>query len=1203
MAKNDKSVKRGVYLYIDGKSIKNDVTSIDSEIRKLQRDIKNMTIGSAEYNRTMQKIQHLKGILKDHRKSIRGVSDETRRATASVDGLRNGFSKIGGIITAAIGFLTGFTFALSKVREEYNKLDTAQGSLQSLTGLDDDSIDWLTLQASKLATTMTKDGLRVRASADEILNAFMLIGSAKPELLGNKEALAAVTEEAMRLQAAAGDITLKEAADALTLSLNQYGDAADQAARYTNVLAAGSKAGSANIASQAAAIRNCGTAAASANIPIEQTVALIETLAYRGIVDEVAGTGLKKFFLTLQTGAEETNPAIQGLDKALENLKAKNLDAAAIKAMFGEEGYNTASVILANTEMVKSFTEQVTGTHVALEQSARNSRTAAAALDQAKNRIALAAAELGERLNPAFTETTNLAARFIGSLPALVDWLDEWKGVLITTLVPVAAYVGYLKFLILYHTALANLTKAAVTLKILYAAAMANLNGNLSGCNKLLTEFARQMVRNKTLTAVLTAATYLFAAAKLALTGRLKQARIAMAAFNAMMTKNVYVAVATAVVALGAAVYKFATRTSEAKKAAKDFMGQLMTERKELNKLFDAVNRTADGTERRKQLIEEINSKYGSYLTHLLDEQSTLEDIKKAYQDINTAMQANIAQKVLDEKSEEISRGMLDDKVESMNRIRTILSDLLPDSQVNYVTQRIEEVTGQLAATGRTADTIARSIDLGLKKSLLKGAEVPYNLKRQMENYADTVIKEAKRIRAVREELSPFLPKQKKQESGSTNELDEVVITAPRKTTGSPSPTESGEAAAQERYLARIAAIKKRYLDDSSMTQKQYNREMQQAEMELLQEKMAIAGIEPKARQEIANKLLDLQINLRNELMKDNEEASAGAANRMEKEYQLQVEAATLGHYERLTSEEDYLAELARLEEEYYQKVLADTTISEEEKNKIREQMRKRDLKNAEKSYKKELAAQEAKLEQQKQLTDMYTSIFLQGGQQLGEAFAQVLTSQQGGMRSLWKSLLMTAVDAIQQYIRLTYIKVLADSITGLKFVKALPALAKMAAIEASFAAVKGIVSNFYDGGFTPGGAWNQPQGIVHSGEFVANRFAVANPNLRPIFDAIDVAQRSGNVSSLTAEDVMAVSRRPASASPVRPASGSAVPSGTGIDPAILVVMSETMKVLKDIKRRFDQDINAKVYVTGKDGINQAMDAYSHLTDNVKRKS
>ena len=55
----------------------------------------------------------------------------------------------------------------------------------------------------------------------------MLIGSKKPELLKDKEALNAVTIEAMRL-AAAAKIDLKDAVTATTVSLNMYGESADQ---------------------------------------------------------------------------------------------------------------------------------------------------------------------------------------------------------------------------------------------------------------------------------------------------------------------------------------------------------------------------------------------------------------------------------------------------------------------------------------------------------------------------------------------------------------------------------------------------------------------------------------------------------------------------------------------------------------------------------------------------------------------------------------------------------------------------------------------------------------------------------------------------------------------------------------------------------------------------------------------------------------
>ena len=82
MAKNNKTVKRGVYLYLDGKEIKNDINSIDLEIKRLQRDIKDMTRGSEEYNRTMAKIQNLQGILKQHRQEIKGITTETKKANS-----------------------------------------------------------------------------------------------------------------------------------------------------------------------------------------------------------------------------------------------------------------------------------------------------------------------------------------------------------------------------------------------------------------------------------------------------------------------------------------------------------------------------------------------------------------------------------------------------------------------------------------------------------------------------------------------------------------------------------------------------------------------------------------------------------------------------------------------------------------------------------------------------------------------------------------------------------------------------------------------------------------------------------------------------------------------------------------------------------------------------------------------------------------
>ena len=66
MAKS-KSEKRGIYLYIDGKEIVNDVNHIEKECRQLTQQLKTMTMGSEEYNRTMAKIQHMQGYKKRYR--------------------------------------------------------------------------------------------------------------------------------------------------------------------------------------------------------------------------------------------------------------------------------------------------------------------------------------------------------------------------------------------------------------------------------------------------------------------------------------------------------------------------------------------------------------------------------------------------------------------------------------------------------------------------------------------------------------------------------------------------------------------------------------------------------------------------------------------------------------------------------------------------------------------------------------------------------------------------------------------------------------------------------------------------------------------------------------------------------------------------------------------------------------------------------
>lgn len=1163
MAKSDKTVKRGVYLYIDGKEIKNDINSIDLEMKRLQRDIKEMTRGSEEYNRTMAKIQHLQGILKQHRQEIKGITTETKKATVSIGSMVDWFNRFGGVILSVIGFLTGFTLALRAIRDERNKLEESQAGLKALTGLDDDSIAWLTGQAKTLSTTMTKEGLRVRQSAAEILDAFMLVGSAKPELLGDKEALKAVTEEAMRLQAAAKDITLNEAVDSLTLSLNQYGAAADQAGRFTNVLAAGSQAGSANIASQAKAIRNAGTAAASANVPIEQTVALIETLAYRGIKDEVAGTGLKKFFLVLQTGADETNPKIVGLDKALENLKNKNMDAGAIKKMFGEEGYNTASVILQNTEMVKDFTAAVTGTNVAYEQAAINSDTAQAKLEQARNKMKLAAIDLGEKLNPALTVSTNMLTNVLKYLPGLIDWCKKWGGTVLWLSTILLVYATRLKIITAWYSIWNSLTKIATVLNLAYAASMNTLSGYTVTSFGNLRKLSMLMQGHSVLLKSLRTATYLYAAAVQVLHGRVDLAAKSLKAAWTIMSSNPIGLLVTLVLAAATASYKLTQRT----KAYYD-----------LNKVNEKITeKSNDEYARQSSLIEQLTTKIHNNNLSNFERKKAIVQLQAIIPDYNAEIDKE--GKIINENTEALDRY---NAVLATNIELKEAADELDKHRINLMRLQKSPALSDNSPMGSMAREDVR------------------NKISQEEEIVESLTARYKKL--VQEKWKALNPNTPKNNPTGGNDGGKCPICGNKPCTCDKNNTSKDKfAQAEADYYRRIADIKRKYLADDKMTQEEYNKQMRDAEIQLLNDKLKVKGLEPSEIQRINDQILDAEIKARDELRrldeqsaKDEEkrrkEQAEETFSRLDKEYQMQVEAAAMYHYENKTSEEEYFNELRRLQDVYYHKVLNDAAISEEKKNQVREQMRKRNLKDAQKD-----AEEEKRIEREK--FDILSDL----AKGFGETMAQFFTDSEVSLKDFLKNILTMSLDALERMMIMAVTERTIKNIGSLGFVGVAKAAGEIALITAAFETAKGLISNFYTGGFTPSGDWNQPQGIVHSNEFVANRFAVANPNLRPIFDAIDVAQRSGNVGNLTAEDIAAVAGSGKSTRTVPAKAPAASATTTTNDPAMVAMLIECTRVLRKLKNRLDAPLVAETYVTGKRGINQAQKEYQKLNNNKSR--
>lgn len=301
--------------------------------------------------------------LKESKAQLQSFQKRVNAAAATVRTFVAGYVGVSAISSA-------FMSAAQKSME----FEKSLSSLRSLTGVSAGEMQFFQQQAIKMGATSTQ-------TASQVVDAFKLIGSQKPELLKNKDALAEVTNQAIILAEAAG-MEVPDAAKALTGSLNQMGESANKAGEYINILAAASQAGSADIPYLTKAIEKSGGAANSVGIKYNELVAAIEAIAPKMSEASEAGTNLRNIFLTLESNADKNlKPSVVGLTKALENLAAKNLDATQMTKMFGKESVTAALAIVNAKDNYLELVDAITGTNKALEQQKINNDNLAGAIN------------------------------------------------------------------------------------------------------------------------------------------------------------------------------------------------------------------------------------------------------------------------------------------------------------------------------------------------------------------------------------------------------------------------------------------------------------------------------------------------------------------------------------------------------------------------------------------------------------------------------------------------------------------------------------------------------------------------------------------------------------------------------------------------------------------------------------------------------
>ena len=291
-----------------------------------------------------------------------GVGDSSQQATSQTEKFRNICKDLNNInLTALADMLERAGDAIAGAAAAGMQFRQSVADLSSITGIAGKDLEDL---AERSRAIGRESGL----GADTAARAYSLLASQIEISRIGMKGLNELAEQSVTLAEASG-MSLDAAANALAATVNQFGLSADEAGRVTNVLAAGSKYGAAEIEDLSDSFRIAGATASAMGLSVEATAGALEILSQANMKGHESGTALRNIIIRLNTelGVDlgETS-----LGKALEALQPKLEDAAYLTKVFGVENIAAAQFLIQNARAVDEMTAKVTGTNTAMEQAA-----------------------------------------------------------------------------------------------------------------------------------------------------------------------------------------------------------------------------------------------------------------------------------------------------------------------------------------------------------------------------------------------------------------------------------------------------------------------------------------------------------------------------------------------------------------------------------------------------------------------------------------------------------------------------------------------------------------------------------------------------------------------------------------------------------------------------------------------------------------
>ena len=583
-------------------------------------------------------------------------------------------------VFGGIGISAGIAFARA-AKESYDFEKRFQKAMLEVATLSKE-VDGSLTEYMNRVMDMIRD---IPIAGDEAAKALYQIVSAGHDGANGMEILE------VSAKAATGGLTeTATAADAITTILNAYGMQADKAKSVSDKLFTTVRLGKTTFGELGTSIAQAAPIAASFGISLDDVLAAVATITKQGVPTSEAMTKIRAAILG--TANQLGDAAFQGrtFQEALQLINDKaDGSATKMKELLGTDEALQAALALTGKN-AKGASKDL----VELGNSAGAAETAFKKMnDSTENQLVLLRNNITAALRPMGEEimkqVAGIAERFNNAFSNgdLVNTLSTLQDLLV---VGATAWGSY---------------RVAVLL-----AAQAEL-------------YQQGLAKGWTLSMQLQANWLnIVSKAKEILAMKTK-------ALNAIMAKSPYVLIATAIAALGYAIYKHITYVSEAEKANRklnesynECIALQLKEKRALDDVFSALARAKEGTEERRKVINLINGQYGSYLSNMLTEKSSAEEIKSAYDRINASLKEKIALQIQNQATDEIATSGVKKQADELENLRKGLSrysnngglvELTVQNIVDKVTEAQRAGTGNMKVLYDTQRELLKGIANG----------------------------------------------------------------------------------------------------------------------------------------------------------------------------------------------------------------------------------------------------------------------------------------------------------------------------------------------------------------------------------------------------------------------------------------------------------------------------------------------------------